>query len=209
MKEKVRDNFSHFGAKNLTIFLILLLIVGCKNPFGTRKPEEPQQRRSSWMPPTAPEIVMENLKSAMNEGNGTNYLRCLAKDPTLTGQVFQFEADQATILKNPGVFENWDFQNESNYINLLFSKVSKDSLISLFFDRSEEGPISQDTVVCIREYNLSVPHTMASDQYPRRMKGRGEFHLSRKNDGDWVIHFWRDTAIEDYPSWSDLKAYAW
>lgn len=211
---------SHFSAKRgmtyrltqiLAGFLILLLIAGCKNPFATREPEEPQKHRSSWVPPTIPEIVMDNLKNAVNECNQKNYLSCLAEDSTDVGQIFRFEADQTAILKNPGVFANWNFQSESNYIHLLFSKVPKDSSVALILSTPTpvQDYISKDTVVYIREYDLNVHHTIASDQCPRRVKGYGEFHLAQKHDGNWVIYFWRDTAIETYPSWSDLKAYSW
>ena len=141
MKGKARDEFSHFGAKSLTGLLILLLIIGCRNPFATRDPEDPEQRRSSWIPPTVPKIVMDNLKNAINERNENNYLKCLAKDTTVVGQVFHFEADRTTILKNPSML-NWNFQSESDYIHLLFSRVPRDSLILLDFKLSDI-PINQ------------------------------------------------------------------
>jgi len=189
---------------------ICLLIVGCKTPFATRGPENPQQRRSLWIPPTAPEFVMDNLKNAMKECNATNYLRCLATDST-TIKTFRFEADHAAMQRNPGVFENWNFQKESNYIHLLFSKVPRDSLVTLILYRPAQGQdyVSEDSVVYVREYDLTVHHTIASDLCPREVKGRGEFHLARQHDGNWVIYFWRDIGIENYPSWSDLKAYSW
>ena len=181
------------------------LFLSCKNPFQLRKSEPPSQGVSRQVPATQPEMVLTNLKSAIAERNLENYMKCFA-DTVGGGKRFCFVPDPTTQIQNPGVFANWNLAAEKRYVNYLFSQIPKDSSASLVFDfGTEQTYVKQDTTVFIRDYTLTVHHTLKGNQYPRKAVGRSEFHLCQ-TQGEWVIFYWDDRRNSDQPCWSDIKA---
>lgn len=190
--------------KYLVCFLVLIL-VACNNPFSTREAEPPGQKRSNWIPPSSPDIVLINLRNSIADKNVANYLRCLV-DTSQSQRRFQFIPDQSVKNKNPGVFDSWGIQEEKSYINQLFSSLPEDSTRSLLFQNLKESPYYPDSTVFTGEYRLILKHIQDPSSYPREVEGRVEFWLAQEKDGDWSIYHWTDMATGEHPCWSDLKA---
>jgi len=198
-KAGVQIAFVFAGVLGLALFL------SCKNPFQLRTPEPPSQGVSRRVPATQPEMVLTNLKSAIAEKNLENYMKCFA-DSVGGGKTFQFKPDPSTQIQNPGVFAHWNLDAEKRYANYLFSQIPEDSTANLAFGlTTEQTYVKQDTTVFIRDYTLTVHHTLNGDQYPRKAVGRSEFHLCQVQ-GEWVIFYWADRRSGNQPCWSDIKA---
>ena len=114
-------------AKSLAALFTLLVFFHCENPFATRTAEPPRKSQSNWIQPTSPAYVIINLKNAMQEKNKSNYLRCLA-DTSVSIKDFLFFPEPAVANANPGVFDRWSKDAESNYINQLYSYLEKEAL---------------------------------------------------------------------------------
>lgn len=192
--------------KTSTIWIIFLLLFQfCDNPFATREPEPPQKNQSSWIQPTSPSYVLINLKNAIEEKNKSNYLRCLA-DTSVSAKEFIFYPEPAVANANPGVFDRWDKEAESNFINQLYSDLPKDSLIKVTFNRLKETTF-QDSVTLLQNYAIKMQSKCSETVCFNHLAGQAEFRLLRTPDDVWYIHRWRDVAISDSLTWSDLKAH--
>ncbi len=192
-------NILLLGAAALSI-----LYIGCENPFATRDPEPPKQTRSSWIQPVSPAYVLINLKNAFAEKNNANYLRCLA-DSATTKRRFSFVADDATMSVYPSLFTRWSKEEEANFLNQLFSYLSKDSTVSVTFERLNET-VYQDSVVLLQSYELRAAYNCPTKDCPRVWRGQAEFHFIRSEDEAWSIYKWIDYATGDQQTWSRLKA---
>jgi hypothetical protein len=188
----------------ILIFIFSLAYQYCDNPFATREPEPPQKSQSSWIQPTSPNYVLVNLKNAMQEKNKSNYLRCLA-DTSVSPKEFIFSPEPAVANANPGVFDRWDKEAESNYINQLYSHLPKDSLITVTFNRLKETTF-QDSVILLQNYAIKMQDKCDETICFNNLAGQAEFRLLRTSDDFWYIHRWSDVAISDSLTWSDLKA---
>lgn len=183
---------------------LLLFCCFCESPFATREPEKPVSKQSSWIQPTSPNYVMANLRNAVLEKNISNYLRCLA-DTSNSPKSFRFIADPAIVNQNPGLFDNWNKENELIYLNQLMLYLPKDSS-SVFTIISSREDTYQDSVILIQEYSLEMRYKCDDQDCPRDMQGQAEFRLVRTPEDLWYIHRWSDIATGDEPSWSSLKA---
>ena len=193
-----------FKAIQVLSLSILLNCYFCESPFATREPEKPVSKQSSWVQPTSPNYVMANLQNAILEKNISNYLRCLA-DTSNSSKSFRYTADPAVVNKSPGLFDNWNKENELIYLNQLMLYLPKDSS-SVFTIISSREDTYQDSVILIQEYDLKVHFECQDQDCPREMEGQAEFRLVRTPEDLWYIHRWRDNATGDKPTWSSLKA---
>ena len=198
----IKEGFGSF----LLIPLILIVLPSCENPFATRDAETPEsQSRTNWIQPTQPSDVMDNLRNAIQDENITNYLNSLTNIP-INNRTFGFQPDQNARIRFPGVWESWDLDHERTYISNVFQSIPNDSIPSLIFlGEGVETPLVDSTII-IRDYELYLPHTRSTEQFPRIVRGRAEFRLARNSEGFWAVFNWIDIGTEADPSWSDIKA---
>lgn len=196
--------------KNRLAILILIcgcgvLINSCENPFATREAEPPTQSRSSWQLPTDPLIVLQNMRTAIQERNVENYMKCLVDSANL----FRFIPDQYQATVNAGIFEQWSLAHEQSYINKLLTSIPNDSLRALTFSNIQRNEFP-DSAMIRADYVLEVHHQFATS-YPMTARGHANF-VFIKRYGFWMISRWRDfeTQIDPtsarIPSWSTIKA---
>lgn len=192
---------------NPTLRLLTILLVNgfiaCVNPFTTRDPEPPGQNPSTFIPPTAPEIVFINLQNAIRERNVENYIRSLV-DTTRSSQRFAFVPDQGVAANHPGVFTGWGLADERRYLTNLLQATPADSGRSLLFtevDRDEDAT----SATIEQRYMLVIRHTRQRG-IPSLFLGQAKFFLERNTTGDWAIYRWEDFSDGVNPSWSELKA---
>lgn len=197
----IHHKFNYF----LLIF-VGVFSISCENPFATRDVEPPEgQSPTNWIQPTKATDVLSNLQNAIKDQNLTNYLNSLTNS-AINGRKFKFRPDEKAQIRFPGVWENWELDTERIYISNVFQSIPQDSLPSLIFlGEGVETPYPDSTVI-IRDYELYIPHTRNSSQYPRSIKGRAELHLAINAEGFWAIFTWIDDSFAESPSWSQLKA---
>jgi len=182
----------------ITILLLFSVIYSCENPFATREPEPPSQEQSTWIHPTLPSLVIDNLKYSIIEANTTNYIKCLID----SNSQYKFIPDAFVNANNPGFFDYWDLSSEQNYITKLFAATYDSARKVSFY--AEPALDYQDSVQINVKYDLEIHHNL-TESYAKVVEGQAELWLKERN-GEWFITRWIDYGIGENPSWSSLKA---
>jgi hypothetical protein len=181
--------------------LLLAVLVGC-DIFTTRDPENPDQARSNYVVAFERETVIQNLINAFADKNADDYLKSFSK-LEFTSRPFQFVPSSTALARYLTIWNGWDISSEFQSFNNMINLVPDEFLIDL--DLSEE-PISfsvfGDSLRYTSEYIISVPQGSGD---PLIFEGNVEFSMIRDSRSIWVIYFWKDNAVGDNPSWSDLK----
>jgi len=185
--------------KSLIVFIfVLFLFVSC-DLFDPRESEYPSNSGVNWQDPTSPDIVIENMQSALN-GSSVLYMDCFDDS-------FVFLADTSDINEYVTYnFSNWDKLVENDTVNQLFAIVPADSIISSEFliDISNPDPASpQDSATIYRNYTITVP----SANHPFAA-GIAEIKLIEDDEGFWSINEWADFRHEQssFVTWAVMKA---
>ncbi|RPH92131.1 hypothetical protein EHM69_13215 [candidate division KSB1 bacterium] len=181
----------------LIIAILLFGLTGC-DLFSTRDPESPVSGRNTWETPRIPMDVLDNMRAALIERDAVNYLR------SFSSTLFHFEADAVALSRDPAL-AGWDYADESQHINRLFSEgtLSGDSMLSVIFTTPEVTMIG-DSAQIHSLYELAAG--VALSGVPHRFAGTADFTLRVGGDGYWQIERWRDTRTEDEATWSDFKS---
>lgn len=112
--------------------LSVLFLFSC-DLFEPRSPADPSGGGVVWQTPTSPDIVVENMQSALN-GLSAQYLDCLHDS-------FMFYADNNDIDDYPTLdFTDWNKGIENLTIGQIYGAVPEDSLISADFSFIASSP---------------------------------------------------------------------
>lgn len=193
----------HVGIRRAAaIFLATMLgVLGC-DIFDTREPESPTQTSSNFLPPTQPEVVLENLRNAVSEQNIENYLRSFV-DSTFSTRRFEFIPTLDAQSQYFTVFSNWSLQSEREYFENLRSQTAPSAFSSLIFNDDRFESLQSDSAVYNANYRLVFQHSRPGT--PTEAKGNTLFYLSTDSRNNWVIHRWVDLKTGTDFSWSELK----
>lgn len=165
----------------------------------TRDPEKPDTLASNNIPATSPDLLFSNLKSSIEEKVVENYMQCFV-DPLFLQKEFKFFS---STTQYP-ILNNWNLDLEKqNFVNLK-SRSKTGNSISLGTSNITTTQFG-DSAVYQFDYVISLS---ANDQNISGIyKGRSEFKifLDKRNPSQWVIVEWRDFAMGNSLSWSDLK----
>lgn len=184
------------------IFLIIpaLLAASC-SLFDPRTPEDPSGGGVVWQTPTSPDIVIENMASALN-GESILYLDCLDDN-------FAFYADSSDIDDYPTLnFSDWDKSVENYTLVQLYSAVPEDSTISaefLLVTGNPDPPAPEDSATIYRQYTILIPGAQYTPAF-----GIAELRMVESEEGLWSIRSWYDARYEQSSSirtWAVVKAY--
>ncbi len=184
----------------LILFVIpaVLLFSSC-SLFDPRVPEDPSNSGIVWKDPTSPDIVMENLKAAL-DGSSMQYIDCF-------NETFVFYADTNDINEYPTLnFDDWVKIVESDVITQLYTIAPHDTLITAEFLLDLEHPdpaAPTDSATIYREYYIDVVSAMHTPS-----AGIAEIHLLEKSNGFWYIEEWHDVRLEAsiFVTWAVMKA---
>ncbi len=186
--------------KLLIITMILALLVACaKNPFSSRDSEAPFEEAGTFIPPTSPEIVLDNLRLAYEEMVIGNFIESLDSN-----FVFVFDYIEGTLIDT-----SWGFAQEINLTGNLFADFRGDKanrqIAIEFFEQSEQQDILLDTTaMMIRSYVLTVSDS--SGAAVETYEGVAQFDLVEAAFNFWAIARWEDLHLDTRsPSWADLK----
>ena len=177
---------------------VVLFIAGC-DIFQTRDPEKPVTGRSSYVLPSTPELVVQNITNSLKEKNLQDYMSCFV-DSVYSQKNYRFIPSTEAAARYP-VFFNWTLKSESGYFNNVKSKLSTTDVISIVFNT---GTVTRyaDSAQYIGQYLLTIPQKNAS---LLRYEGQLRFTMIPGNGYAWVISAWEDFKSGSGDSWSDLK----
>ncbi|GBD88582.1 hypothetical protein BMS3Abin03_02518 [bacterium BMS3Abin03] len=180
--------------------LILLVFAGC-DIFETREAETPDQSRSNYQTASRPKTLIQNIIASFADKDVVNYKNSF--ETSFSNKLFQFMPSSTAISRFQNIWSAWNIDSEVQYFNNMKTLVPDELPVTLSLSLSPESfSVLGDSVKYTSEYFLNVPQR---DTDPLIFQGNLEFTMIRDSRSVWVIYFWKDNAIEDNPSWSDLK----
>jgi hypothetical protein len=183
--------------KIITILMCMFYLHGC-GIFDTRTPEVPNNTRSTYVPPTSPEIVIDNLSFSVQEKNSENYLK------NISGGQYIYVPDSKSQLNYNEIFINWSRQSEKHYIDNLISQTNATSTSVLFLDNKNFTLINSDSATFNADYIVVFQHRL---NFPKSAKGSMKLYLSTDENNLFNITRWEDYRQNDSDyTWSELKA---
>ncbi|MCK5740678.1 MAG: hypothetical protein KAH48_00560 [Chlorobi bacterium] len=191
------------------IATILLLVQSC-DIFSTRTPELPDTGRSSFQPPFAPEIVIENFTNAVKEKNVDNFAACFSDTSKNFSNSYRFIPSTEALGKYGTMFFGWDIESERKAFSSLMSNMESDVFPLLILSNNEQYSFEikqQDSAVFESDYHLTVNHSRQTIE--PIFAGTLRFLIKPGTDGTWSIEQWTDmNPSNDSVSvtWSSLKA---
>ena len=186
--------------KNLAIILLIFLAVSC-GIFDTRDAEPPDQQRSNYIPATSPEILIQNLIDSFADKDVVNYQNTFVTG--LSNRNFTFVPSSTALSRFQNLWPTWNIDSEVQYFNNMKTSVPDELpvLLSGLSLSPESFSIFGDSLKYNSEYFISVPQINSEP-----LIFQGNLELSMINVSTvWLVYYWKDNAIEDNPSWSDLK----
>ena len=178
-----------------------MFLISC-DIFNIRDAAEPDEGRSDYLTASEPGILIQNLMNSFSDKDVVNY-----KNSFVTGfsnKVFSFLPSGTALLTYSNIWPTWNLDSEVEYFNNLNIAAPDDLPVTLTLSLSLEsfGIILGDSLKYTSEYSINVPQ-INSDA--RNYQGNLEFSMTRESGSVWVIYFWKDNAVGNNSSWSDLK----
>jgi hypothetical protein len=183
----------------LYITFLSAFLISC-DLLTTRDPEDPDKLGSSNIPATSPQVLLQNLKSSMEEKILENYLACLV-DSSFLKKKFQFVPATGSVTQYP-VLNIWDLSSERQYFNNLKSNLSQGANISLQFINAVNTPLG-DSAIYSLDYTLQI--TSNNLTFAGQYSGSALLKIFLDSRNQWVIVDWQDIKKENLLCWSDLK----
>ena len=186
--------------KIIISIVVCSLCVSCaKNPFSTRESEPPTARAGTFIPPTTPQIVLENLRLSYSELVIGNYTQCL--DSSL---VFKFDFIQGAQLDT-----SWGVAREISLTEKMFNdftiaRSTRSLRVNFTAKASQPDVISDTTATLVRDYTVTVLDSASAtiDSY----QGIATFTLIESSFNFWRIVVWEDLHLNTQTrSWAELK----
>jgi hypothetical protein len=180
---------------------MLILLVGC-DIFTTRDPEAPNESRSNYVDATERQIVIQNLINAFADKNVDDYLKSFS-NLNFINRPFLFIPSSTALTRYQTIWIDWNLTSEVQSFNNMKTLVPDELPVTLSLSSSPNSfSVFGDSLKYTSEYFINVPQR---DGDPLNYEGNVEFSMIRDSRSIWVIYFWKDNAVGDEPSWSDLK----
>ncbi len=178
------------------IFLISISIAvhGC---FGIRPVEPPGNTASDWVTPSDYQILLENLRRSIAQGNTQNYLRCFQVDS------FRFFPVARLFNFNETIWGNWSALDEQGYLDNVLANLSVSGSNTLLLEQTDLQDVTSDSLRYVGDYTLRVNHTDTS--LTTLFVGQLQMLIKRNTFNEWEIHRWADIETRPDSSWSELK----
>lgn len=190
----------------VSICICIIIAQSCMF-FSTRDAEPPNSTRSSFIPPSSPQIVINNLNNALREKNAENYIQCLIFTDAGTGRAFTFEPSAEAAARFAGVFAEWTPARERQVCIAMFARVLPTAAPSLSLTNNRFETLLPDSAVYVADYILLPNYDLTGA--PKEFSGKMRLTLVPLNNGFWAISRWSDQQLETAQSnttWSILKA---
>lgn len=181
---------------------LILLAAGCEL-FEPREPEPPSQASDSFIPPTDPDVVIQNLQNAIAQKSSVNYVRCFA-DPVRASRPFVFSPSPDAGARYAGVFADWGVEEERTYFqNMVARAAGKPNAYSNLLLTQRSVTLTGDSAIQSYDYTLTFEHTDPS--FSTVASGNLQFVLGLDNSNAWVIYRWSDFKTTSDVTWSHFK----
>jgi hypothetical protein len=196
--------------KSKSIFIILLvsisIVLGGCDLFSTRTPEEPNKKKSSFVPPTSASIVISNFINSITEKNVDNYIACLADTSQGDRFPFFYRPSSEASATYSSTFMSWNLFSERRYFSTLLNATPTDIIPAISLINGKFDVLSPDSAVFTSSYLLSVKHTI--DALAKSYAGTLQLTIVPRTSGLWSIRTWYDiqNTSDSLQSWSILKA---
>ena len=185
--------------KNFVFIILLFSAVSC-DIFETRDAEQPDGPRSNYQSAISPEILIQNLIDSFADKDVVNYQNTFVTG--LSNRVFTFVPSSTALSRFQNLWQTWVIDDEVLYFNNMKTSVPDELPISLSLSKSPESfSIFGDSLKYNSEYFISIPQR---NNEPLIFQGNLEFSMINVRTV-WLVYYWKDNAIADNPSWSDLK----
>ena len=183
------------------IYIILpVFLVSC-DLFDTRPPEGPDQTKSNYTPPSEAKILIQNIIYSFADKNTDNYRKSFETE--LTNKSFTFIPSSAAQVAYQGIWEAWDIHSEEQYFGSIKTSVPDELQMTLSLSTEDASfSILGDSAKYSSQYSITIPQINSE---ALNYQGNVEFTMIRNSSQIWVIYYWKDNAIGDSPTWSDLK----
>lgn len=175
--------------------LLAMSTAGCI--FDPREAEAPEgEDDTCWIPPNSPTDVFSNIDCGLESAGNSSYERSLDPDFVFIPRIG---------YEGPGNFEEWDFDQEMDFVTKLKGDYQGERSIR-FGD--EEGKFErQDEETNIAtfwgEYRITLDTGTGSD--PDIYAGKAEFQIVRGTKG-WVLKKWEDyDIVGSYPTSANIR----
>jgi len=181
---------------------LILILTGCLSVllsgcFQIRQVENPNSINSDWVSPTDYEILLDNLRRSMLDGNTQNYLRCFNQDS------LQFFPVARLLNNNESIWINWSALDERTYLDNLLTDLSVNSGNSVIFNELDLQDVSSDSLRYIGSYLMRINHRR--EELTTLFKGQLQIVVKLNEFNEWEIHRWTDIETAPDSSWSELK----
>lgn len=186
----------------ITVILLALYISAALYSCGLRDAETPVTSRTTFIPPTSPDLVIVNLQYSIIEKDLNNYMQCFV-DTNYNPRRYTYVPDVASQIQYP-IFQFWKIQNEKTYYTSLLSLTPPAATSNLFFSNSTLNSFA-DTAFYDADYLLRVDHQKTN--VAKTLKGKIRLILSADSRNLWSIHRWIDIKSGNTDTtWSVLRA---
>ena len=184
-----------FIAYAVMIGMIAMSAPGCL--FDPREAEDPSgEDDTCWIPPNSPTDVFSNLNCGFESAGNSSYERSLDPD---------FSFKPVIGYDGPGNFENWDFEQEMDFVTKVKGDYQGERTIRFGdeegkFDKSD---VATNIATYWGEYRITLYRGDGSD--PDIYAGKAEFQVVRGTKG-WVLKKWDDyDIVGSYPVSANIR----
>ncbi|MCE1164607.1 MAG: hypothetical protein LWX07_04295 [Bacteroidetes bacterium] len=180
----------------------VIIIAAALHSCALRDDETPTNSRTTFVPPTSPDLVMVNLQFAVIEKDVNNYMACFV-DSMYSTRRYAYVPDVVSQIQYP-IFQNWKLSNEKTYFTSLITLMDANATSNVFFSNPTLNTLA-DTAVYDADYLLRADHQKTN--VAKTLKGKIRLILSADSRNLWSIHKWIDFKTQDTDTtWSVLKA---
>ncbi len=177
-----------------------ILLAGC-GLFETRDPEPPTSGSSTFVPPTSPDLVLENLRNAAAEQSTENFLRCLV-DTLNSDQRYEFIPTAAAAGRYATTFASWSLQSERAWFAAM-KAFAEDNAPSSLVLTGDFSVIAADSAIYEGSYDFTFRHGVSN--LAETVRGTLQFVMHTDRNSIWSITRWTDLPVTDETSWSEWK----
>lgn len=184
----------------LPLLLAALALASCaKNPFATRDSEEPTVKAGTFIPPTTPQIVLENLRLSYSELVISNFIQCL-------DSAFAFGFD---FIQGAQGDSSWRYASEIRLTEKLFNdfntaKTSRSIKIVFATQAGQTDVVLDSVATLVRSYVLTVIDS--ANTTLKTYQGVAQFALAEGAFNFWTLVGWKDLHLNlATRSWADFK----
>lgn len=186
-----------------TVVILITLYFGISlYSCALRNAESPVTSRSTFVPPTSPDLVMINLQFSVIEKDKNNYMACFV-DTSYSPRRYTYVPDVVSGIQYP-IFRFWNLSYEKSYFTSLLSLTDPAATSNLFFSNSTLNTFG-DTAFFDADYLMRVDHQ--KNTVAKSLKGKIRLILGSDSRNLWSIHRWIDFKSENTDTtWSVLRA---